>query len=61
MCADAGKFYLIMPMECKEYMWVPANLILGEIMDKYNLHQMVHKDQVYAEILLGMNSLPQVC
>ena len=44
----------------KEYMRFPINLILDEIMDKNNLHTIVHKDHVYAEIIHGMYGLPQV-
>ena len=36
-------------------MQFPLNLIP----DKYNLHEMVDKDNVYAEIICGMYGLPQ--
>ena len=48
------------PMECKEYMQFPVNVVLDEIMDEYNLHEIRHKDHVYAEIVCGMYGLPQV-
>ena len=59
MYADAGNFYLMMPMERKEYMHFHINLILDKIMDEYNLDELMHKDHVYAEIVHGMYGLPQ--
>ena len=41
-------------------MQFPINLILDEIMDEYNLHEIMHKDHVYAEIVHGIYGLPQV-
>ena len=58
MCADTGNSNLMMPMEHKEYMNFPINLIQDETMDEYNLHEMVHKDHIYAEIVWGMYGLP---
>ena len=59
MCANAGNFYLMTPMKCKEYMRFPINLILDEIMEQYNLHTIMHKDHIYVEIIHGMYGLPQ--
>ena len=42
-----------------EYMFIPLNQILQEIIDHYNLHNIVHKGKVYVEIRRGMYGLPQ--
>ena len=59
MCADASNFYLMTPMERKEYMQFRINLIPGKILDEYNLHEIMHKDCVYAETVQGMYGLAQ--
>lgn len=43
-----------------EYAWVHINNILQEVIDKYNLREMVDKDgYVYIEIRKGVYGLPQ--
>ena len=40
-------------------MFIPLNQIPQEIIDHYNLHNIVHKGKVYVEIRRGMYGLPQ--
>ena len=56
---DVKNYYLGTPMNYYEYMFIPINLITLEIIEFYNLHTIVHKGKVYAEICCGMYSLPQ--
>ena len=46
-------------MDNYEYMFIPINQIPQEIIDHYNLHNIVHKGKVYMEIHRGMYGLPQ--
>ena len=59
MCMDLKDFYLNTPMERKEYIRVHLSQIPKEIMDLYNLWDLVYKDHVYSEISRGMYGLPQ--
>ena len=59
MCMDVKFFYLNTPMPRYEYMKIPVALIPDEIMDAYNLHDMVYNGYVYMEIQKGMYGLPQ--
>ena len=52
-------YYLGTPMDNYEYMFIPINQIPQEIIDHYNLHNIVHHGKVYVEIRRGMYSLPQ--
>ena len=56
---DVKNYYLGTPMDNYEYMFIPLNQIPQEIIDHYNLHNIVHKGKVYVEICRGMYSLPQ--
>ena len=40
MCCDINNFYLVTPMERYEYICLPTNIILEEILVKYNLRAM---------------------
>ena len=46
-------------MDNYEYMFIPKNQILQEIIDHYNLHNIVDKGKVYVEIHHGMHGLSQ--
>jgi hypothetical protein len=59
MCCDVKNFYLCTPMERYEYMWLPIALIPQEIIDTYNLFNLVHNGYVYIDICKGMYGLPQ--
>ena len=59
MCADVKNFYLNTPMERYEYMRIHIKLIPPEIIEEYNLLELVHNDYVYIEIRKGMYGLPQ--
>jgi hypothetical protein len=59
MCCDVKNFYLCTPMERYEYMRLPIALIPPEIIDAYNLRDLVHNGYVYIEIRKGMYGLPQ--
>jgi hypothetical protein len=52
-------FYLNIPMECFEYMWVPTCDIPEDIMSQYKISSLVHSDWVLVEIRKGMYGLPQ--
>ena len=56
---DVKNYYLGTPMDNYEYMFIPLNQIPQEIIDHYNLHNIVHKGKVYIEIRRGMYGLPQ--
>ena len=56
---DVKNYYLGTPMDNYEYMFIPINQIPQEIIDHYNLHNIVHKGKVYVEIRRGMYALPQ--
>ena len=60
MCSDIKNFYLDMPMECFEYMWIPIALVPQEIINEYNLENIIHNRYIYMEIQWGMYGLPQV-
>ena len=56
---DVKSYYLGTLMANYEYMFIPLNQIPQEIIDHYNLHNIVHKGKVYVEICRGMYGLPQ--
>ena len=56
---DVKNYYLGTPMDNYEYMFIPIHQIPQEILDHYNLHEIVHKGKVYVEIRHGMYGLPQ--
>ena len=56
---DVKNYYLGTPMDNYKYMFIPINQIPQEIIDHYNLHNIVHKGKVYVEIRRGMYGLPQ--
>ena len=56
---DVKNYYLGTPMDNYEYMFIPLNQIQQEIINHYNLHNIVHKGKVYVEICRGMYGLPQ--
>jgi len=56
---DLANFYLNTPMPEPEYMRLPLNIILKEIIVKYNLRYLVDKEGwVYVKIQKGMYGLP---
>ena len=59
ICIDVKIFYLNTPMGRYEYMRLPIDLIPEEIIEKYNLRDLVHNGYVYCEIRKGMYGLPQ--
>ena len=56
---DVKNYYLGTPMDNYEYMFIPIHQIPQEIIDHYNLHNIVHKGKVYVEIHRGMYGLLQ--
>ena len=56
---DVKNYYLGTPMANYEYMFIPLNQIPQEIIDHYNLHNIVNKGKVYVEIRRGMYGIPQ--
>ena len=59
MCLDIKNFYLGTPLDRPEYARIPAKYIPINIMDKYNLWDMVEDGHVYISIHKGMYGLPQ--
>ena len=56
---DVKNYYLGTPMDNYKYMFIPINQIPQEIIDHYNLHNIVRKGEVYVEICRSMCGLPQ--
>jgi hypothetical protein len=58
---DVKDFYLNTPLNPKDfaYMRIPIKVIPKEIMDEYNLWELVHNDAVYVEVRKGMYGLKQ--
>ena len=56
---DVKNYFIGTPMDNYEYMFLPINQIPQEIIDHYNLHNIVHKGKVYVEICRGMYGLPK--
>ena len=56
---DLKDFFLGTILPRKEYAKIAVNLIPQEIMDMYNLHDLVVNGYVYMEISKGMYGLPQ--
>lgn len=59
MCADVKDFYLNTNLPRKEYIKIPINIIPQEIIDLYNLMDLVVDGYVYVEVSKGMYGLPQ--
>ena len=59
MCAYIANFYLNNLMNRYEYMKLPLDIIPEEIIQRYNLRKLTHKDFVYMEIPKGMYGIPQ--
>ena len=58
-CCDIKDFFLTSPMAIPEYMRIHRKYIPRDILEKYNLHNMFHKDHVYCQIDKGMYGLKQ--
>ncbi len=57
---DLANFYLNTPMECYEYMRLQLDILPQEIIDKFNLNDIVNTEGwVYVKIWKGMYGLPQ--
>ena len=56
---DISNFCLVTPMEQPEYMRPPIKIIPQEIINKYNLNDIVEDVWVYVKIVKGMYVLPQ--
>ena len=59
MGLDLKDFYLATPMEEYEYARIKAEYIPKEMMNKYNLWDLVDNRYLYIEIKKGMYGLPQ--
>ena len=59
MTVDIKDYYLGTPMNRYEYMRIPVKHIPQDIMDQYNLHDLIENDHVLVEIRKGMYGLPQ--
>ena len=59
MCIDIKNMYLATPLDQYEYMKMPVDLILDNIMNLYNLHNKVKNGFVYMQIQRGLYVLPQ--
>ena len=56
---DIKNFYLETKLKDKQYMFLPADLILKEIMDAYNLHQLIYNGKIYMAINKGIYGLKE--
>jgi hypothetical protein len=59
LTANIESFYVGTPMDCYEYMRIPAKDIPADIMEQYNLAPLVHNSHVLTEIRKGMYGRPQ--
>ena len=59
MCADLKDFYLGSPMHRYENMKIAIKDIPADIIEQYNLMELVYNGYVMVEIRQGMYSLPQ--
>jgi hypothetical protein len=57
--ADITNFYVNTPLDRPEFLRIPVNLILDEIMLKYQLQTLTKNRHVMAHIDKGMYGLPQ--
>ena len=56
---DISNFYLNTPLDKYEYMRLRLDIIPQEIIDAYNLTDLMHDGWIYIEIRKGMYGLPQ--
>jgi hypothetical protein len=56
---DINNFYLNTPLGIFEYMVINSSSLPQEIIDKYNLLELVHDGRVYIKIQKGTYILPQ--
>jgi len=61
MIGDLKDFYLGTPMQPQDYVYmqIPVAMLPPDIMDHYQLHDLVHNGHIYVEIWHGMYGLPQ--
>ena len=59
MFVEIANFYLNNPINRYEYMNLPVDIIIEEIIQQYNLRNLEHKRVVYMEIQKGMYGIPQ--
>jgi hypothetical protein len=59
MCIDIKDFYLNTLMKRAEYMRIPLNIILTNIINHYQLRNIAYNSNVYVEITKGIYGLPQ--
>jgi hypothetical protein len=60
MTIDIKDFYLMTPMERKEYFRIKLDLFPEDVIDEYNLRSQVdHKGYIFWEVHRGMYGLPQ--
>ena len=55
---DISNFYLCTPMDRPEFMQLPINIIPQEIIEKYNVNNLVNCGWVYVRIDQTMYGLP---
>ena len=48
--ADIKNFYLNNPMNTFKYMKIPIHLFMDEILQEYNINDIVHHGYIYVEI-----------
>jgi hypothetical protein len=59
MTADVKNFYLNTPMDRPEYMRISIKNTPQEIIEEYQVNNLVHEGYVYCKIVKGMYGLPQ--
>ena len=58
MTMDISNFYLSTPMEHREYMRPPLNIIPQEIIDHYDLNKITKQGWVYQKHVRGIYGIP---
>ena len=59
MCCYIKNFCLDTPMEYYEYISLPLNITLEDMIKKYNIRAVDKNGHVYGDIRTGMYGLPQ--
>jgi hypothetical protein len=59
MNMDTNNYYPGTQLERFEYVRIPVSMVPDNIMEKYNLHALVHNGYLYIKVRKGMYGLPQ--
>ena len=59
LTSNIKKFYLVIKLKNKQHMYLPADLILKEVMGACNLHKLVHNSKIHIAINKSMYDLEE--